>query len=838
MDVIDMLRQRFSQTGMNRRIILWHDPDGEQNLADLEDALSSLGVRVWEWTRQNALRTKYQVEVADPDTPYLIYARFPRPDAQDDWLLDIRLYGEEFVADPVAIRLETLGISHAAAREFVTAHYPFFRSQERVGKVARLMPERPDLEHLILATLAAATGAEFADRLFIARRVLSGGIEEEANEAYQALVKWGLEAVFWEHMRSAFGFPQEVSSLRDLFYGIARSHLAQGVDAPLPAWDAPVSRMPNACRIFLDEALRSRDGAAFDALLRRFSVDLGVSSWLSQLSCESLLRCDTVPETHEHILRTLGEQLTHEVADADRWRNWLRDRQDTHGYEAWRPVYEALGFALELQEEKRAFERVAPPGDAKAWFEAYASRWFGVDQLYRRFSTTAAAVDRPGWETLFGLKARWDNWYSHVFLPRWGDWTDQLLRDGWAASWPIAEVKQQRHFFTQYVANHLARERVFVIISDALRYEAGAELADRLKRRMPGEVHLEAMQASLPTYTRLGMASLLPGRTLSIEDSGAVLRDGLPTDSLEARGGILSAHADGALALRWSDFESLPVQEGEERIRGKRLIYFYHDAIDAIGDQARSESRAFAAVDQAIDELEAAVRKLVRSYRAVRVIVTADHGFLYQTTSVEAWAKPDRVTGQVYDGNRRFALGRRLSTPPGSIPVSLSYLGLDVEAVVAAHIHRFTGHGGLRFVHGGALPQEAIVPVVVCHQTRSQAGRQLPLVDVSLVNRSRVVTTYEFTAILFQEQKLGEDRQPRHLRIGLYLDGQRISNEVTRSFHLQGGPADREVRVPLQLFERDYPLGAMAVLRLEDVSGPETQLYREYDIELRIASWI
>jgi uncharacterized protein (TIGR02687 family) len=836
MNVIDLLRQRFTSPSAHRHIVIWHDPDGDADVQELQAALADLGVKVWEWTRDNSFRTKYQLEIADPHTPYLVYARFPKPSVHEDWLLDIRLYGDEFVADRTALCLQEFGITHPAAREFVSAHLAFFRSQERVRKVQRLLPERPSPKQLVLATLAAATGAEAPDVMRIVRQVLAAGLDEDVNPPYQQLAKWRLTASFWNEVREVFGFPPETLTLRQLFYAVAASHLAHGVDAELPSeWGVLRSETPNTCRIFLDDTLRSPDGAAFAAHLRQFSADLGVTAWLAQLPYDRYVRCDTVPETHQLLLRHLCEQLIHEVADSARWLDILSERRNTHGYETWRHAYAALEIALSLQQEKQRFAEESSPSDPKAWFDGYVARWYRIDQLYRRFSSESAKVDEALLEPLATLRERWDNWYSHVFLPACGEWTDHLLRQGWADAWPIPGVPQQRQFYAQYVAPHTARERVFVLVSDALRYEAGEELATRLNGRLQGQVELTAMQASLPTYTRLGMASLLPGRAISMNGSGAVLRDGRPTDSLEARGDILSAHADGAVALRWSDFDALTVQQGEAVIRGKRVIYLYHDVIDAIGDQSRSETRTFAAVQQAIDELEAAVHKLARSYRAVRIVVTADHGFLFQPLAVEAWAKPDPVTGHVYDGNRRFAVGRDLSAPAGSHRVSLAYLGLDVEAVIAASVYRFTGHGGMRFVHGGAMPQEAIVPVIVYHPNRSQARGLLPYVDVALVNRGRVVTSYEFTAILFQEQKAGVDYQPRHLRIGLYWDGMRISTEVTRTFDLQGDPPEREVRVPLHLFEREYPLGAIAKLRLEDVSGPETTLYREYDVELRIA---
>ncbi len=859
MDALDLLKQRFSAPTLHRRLVFWHDPEGERDIQELHLALEPLGVRVWEWTTDNAFRTKVQLEVTDPDTPYLLYARFARPSIAEDWLLDLRLYGEEFVADEMALLMDRLRVSQSAirpqfpaptdyklvappselrsVRSWLQTHRAFFRSQERVRKVERLLPEHPREDQLVLAVLAVAIGVDVPDLNAAVRRVLSLGLDESQHPVYPNLVKWGLEDDFWHQAQSAFGMAGEMRNLQTFFDVLAASHLAQGLDVALPtAWAIPSSSIPNTCRIFLDDALRSADSFAFVDHLASFSARVGLQAWLCDQPYEAYARCDTVPETHQLLLAHVCQELTHETANPKRIRPLLTARQTTHGYGAFARAYEALGQALSLQEEKVLFAQASPPTEKTDWIEGYVNRWFRVDQCYRKFSAALDELHQPDW--LMALKEEWDRWYTNTFLLTVGEWTDRVLDEGSSKEWTTMGVLQQRAFFSKVISEHLSRERVFVIISDALRYEAGQELADVLRKRINAQVDVQPMQASLPTYTKLGMASLLPGGTFSFGEHGAVLRDGMRTDGVEAREQILSHHVEGARAVKWTDFQSLPVQDGEELIKGKRLVYVYHDVIDATGDQAKSETRTFLAVHQAIEELAFAVDKFVRSYRAVRIVITADHGFLYQPGAVEAWAKPTPVEGDIYDGNRRFAIGRSLTTPPGTRAVSLRYLGPDADAVVATGIHRLTVRGGgQRYVHGGAMPQEAIVPVITYRQIRGQAKvSEHTRVEVVLANRSRLVTSYSFTAVFFQEQKVSPSHLPRHLRMALYLDETRISTEATRAFDSKAEVQQRQTDVLFHLFERDYPMGARSVLRLEDVSGSDTVLYSEYDVELRIVA--
>ena len=79
-------------------------------------------------------------------------------------------------------------------------------------------------------------------------------------------------------------------------------------------------------------------------------------------------------------------------------------------------------------------------------------------------------------------------------------------------------------------------KKVFVIISDALRYECAAELQRRIEREDRFKAELKAQLAPLPSFTQLGMAALLPHATLSLSPDGmSAFADGQPTAGTEAR---------------------------------------------------------------------------------------------------------------------------------------------------------------------------------------------------------------------------------------------------------------------------------------------------------------
>ena len=95
----------------------------------------------------------------------------------------------------------------------------------------------------------------------------------------------------------------------------------------------------------------------------------------------------------------------------------------------------------------------------------------------------------------------------------------------------------QRDFYARNLKN--VKERTVVIISDAMRYEVGKELFRRIQDDPKCTAKLEVQLGVLPSYTRLGMAALLPHAELTMTDDFKVLIDGMPCDNLAEREAIL-----------------------------------------------------------------------------------------------------------------------------------------------------------------------------------------------------------------------------------------------------------------------------------------------------------
>ena len=110
-----------------------------------------------------------------------------------------------------------------------------------------------------------------------------------------------------------------------------------------------------------------------------------------------------------------------------------------------------------------------------------------------------------------------------------------------------------------------------------------------------------------------------------------MLVDGKPTASLSSA--TTSSARVGGHGLQGGRIAGHEEGRGPGVRHGKRVVYIYHNTVDAVGDTASTEAQTFEAVRTAIDELAALVGYIVNNLNGNYVVVTADHGFLFTETA-------------------------------------------------------------------------------------------------------------------------------------------------------------------------------------------------------------
>lgn len=112
-------------------------------------------------------------------------------------------------------------------------------------------------------------------------------------------------------------------------------------------------------------------------------------------------------------------------------------------------------------------------------------------------------------------------------------------------------------------------ERVFILVSDAMRYEIGVELAERLNAETMGSCEMETMLSVLPSITKLGMPALLPHREIDIDTNGNVYVDGMNAVGFENRKKIIESKVSDSIAVHFQDILAMNKMGRRETFKGK-----------------------------------------------------------------------------------------------------------------------------------------------------------------------------------------------------------------------------------------------------------------------------
>ena len=848
------LQQKFIAEGA--RLVFWHDPDGEFGDYVAGGLAGDLAyVKVLDVQEVGGLSSKLLLEREDTTGKYLVYTRDALPAAEQDWLLDIRLYSAQFHADVASLWLQELGLSGLYLRDHLRARQGFLGNQERRAKLKQLISAGDDEAAIDMKMMAVLVGAQGHSPFEVLRALCQlhlTGVFLDNNrfdlntppEVMATLNKMGLLDRFWSEMRREFGYAADTPTVGGLLRRLFVSELLHQMDgipvAPLAHFVLPAAGRRNAVVCLTQWRDSSVNAMSHDAAAEAVGAELKVGEHLSGVALDTLKGVYTFWEAEKRCAsalkdRVLGEAQTVDVeavaaiAGERQAGHWLAGPcRDLRERRAISDAYHAIVAAAELFALHVAHQNTLSFETPGALLAAYGKDLHRFDRLYRRFCTRARAAQGQGWDLLKTLADEVERVYDQGFLLPLGVEWSRLLDDGFLDEWALDDFAPQQDFFANIIGPHLGgsdRSRAFVIISDALRYEAARELVEALNGRYRMNAEISGMLAVLPSYTALGMASLLPHEALAYGESGEVLVDGSGVAGTAARSKQL-ATVQG-IACQAKDLRVMKRDDARAFIDGKRVVYIYHNVIDARGDSASTEGETFEAVDHCIGELVELVQFCVNTLNASRVWVTADHGFLFQqqrpdvTDKSELCQKPPHAVKV----KKRYIIGRNLGRAAeahhGSTAVTAGASG-EMEFWVPRGANRFHFTGGARFVHGGAMPQEVMVPLVTVTHLRGKqkAGSRTEKVSVQVLGAKHKITTPRYRFELIQTEAVGDRRKPITLRAAVYDGASAVTSLETITFDSTSDSIEeRKKSIRLQLRTGTYDKTRPYRLVLRDVES-------------------
>lgn len=808
----------------HHRLVFWYD--AERDWGDTFDGFVDDGV-VKLNVAGDEFATKVRIVRANnPDARFLIYVPSARPADRDNWLLDLLLQGHEYRADRAALAIQDVGLP----REFVSIaeeHAAFFNSSKRIDALKALVSPDDDERDVRRKMMAVLTGSSPELDAILLHFLDKGPDAELIDPVVEAFGSAKLVEPFWREVGRSFGYMPTAPALRDFVVSLFR-----GAN-PL---DSQLAEQPHAV-VFLRRWKDSQAHcASFEKWSARMERELRVAAALDAVDGRLILgECDTFQLFEKYSLHRLCQQFREQVSAVD-LRAGIQQRRRSYWHSPYAHGYKALETAVELRELLSAADLTVESVSAGA--HRYIASWWQIDAAYRQ---TVYHLRSFGQVQVMEPVSAWleGAYVNNFLLPLADRWSDQVRR---METWDCPDLPPQRRFFDTYVQPYLSKaQKVFVIVSDALRYEAAAEFASRLVSSNRWTTEIEAMFGVLPSYTQLGMASLLPGRALAVEANVATVSiDGRSATGTENRADVLSRGCNGrAHAIQAEAFLDMNSKtDGRALMRDHDVVYIFHNRIDKVGDSASTEARTTEAVEETFMELDRIIKK-VASINGTNMLLTADHGFLFQQDPLNEEDMTPLPEADAWTfRNRRFSLGSGIISTHAVKVFSASALGVtgNWEAAFPMSLGRFPLQGsGKRYVHGGISLQEVIVPVVKIHKARVD---DTDTVEVDFMRVPAKITTGQLSISLLQDRPVVGKLLPRTVRVGVYAkNGPPISE--FKSLTLDSSeiePRLRETNIVLTLSHAaDQYNGAEVDIRLEEMVQGTRQwvIYRTRGIKLQ-----
>lgn len=765
----------------DKRIVFWYD-EKKEFINDFQE-LDLPGIVKWE-VNNNEFNLKYRIFIEDTTSRFLIYCPFARKRMADNWLLDIELSSAEFSTDIASQYAEECGIPFVHL-ETVKAHIAFFEVAQRRTELAKLLKARQVTDSVLKRCMLAVITKQKKPDFSIAD-ILTALLSHMLNgddSLMELIDKSALTDFFWNEIRIKFAYRNETPTLKDFAIVLLKTDFYFNINAE-------EVELSNDARNYTASLKDSKSIGDFFERISCYVEDiLKLDDEIKEYKIEQLIETDTFKSIEQVIIASLASEIKGNREYFSHVADIISTRERSYWFSKYRQIYEALYQAAKFNKLLSGFSNSM--ANASSGISNYTSSWYEIDQTYRKF-LAAVDSDNTAYAPLDEIRSSIEGKYINKFLipvnENWDKFAFSAATDGYLGS----KVIRQRNFFDEkvYPAIKNGINKLTVIISDALRYEVGKDISDMiaLKDKMTAEI--TPMVASAPSYTQLGMASLLPNHSLSIKENATVYVDGLSSVGLENRARILSTAlternpALKSMVVSSSQIEDMQTERIKDLVRDNNVIIVYHNMID--DDEGKNTPTV---CQNTVERLTALVTKLT-SGNAYNIIITADHGFLYQhgqlDTNEYASTGYPSASSVTYD-DRRFIIGYGIGEDTGYSVKKASDYGLlsdddNLEIAIPNNILRFRkkGNDG-KYAHGGLSLQELIIPVITINKGRKSDVRD---VEVIFQPRTTTITTGTVEVVAIQKEAVSGKVQPVEAVIGIYADDNTpLSQETTVIFN-------------------------------------------------------
>jgi len=405
------------------------------------------------------------------------------------------------------------------------------------------------------------------------------------------------------------------------------------------------------------------------------------------------------------------------------------------------------------------------------YIKFYTERFYLIDQYYRlaveKYYQLKQA-ELPILDSINKAKSRLDQDYSKTCNLLNLEWVKCLKEKGKGLR-SVTNVYRQENFYQENVADF--PNKLAVIVSDALRYEVAKELMDEMGKEKHSET-LEVGLAMLPTETKFCKPALFPHESMELDEAEMLLDGEKCPVSMAQRTAFLNKYKDGAVCLDFNDVYSSPMKNRE--YFKLPVVYIFHNAIDESG-HLNDPAAVVDACRSSINKLRDFIQRLHATYNIHNVILTADHGFLFEDKEFEEKDKHP-VKEDCIEKKTRYYLTRRDDPQEGITKFRLTEVsGMTDHTVYVAvpdGTNRMAAPGGYQFAHGGASLQELLIPMMFSRLKRKDTKEK---VGVSVLEANLRMTSSRLKFTVIQSEAISEDLQGRTIQCAVFVGNDQVT---------------------------------------------------------------
>ncbi len=494
--ILNLLKDKIEKSRLQKErvIIFWIDIE---KLYDGSVATTTIpNFKIVIHNKYNQFFLKQLIEIEEPNSNFIIYRNEDIAE-NENWLIDIEKYSEYFSPDEISLLIDELEVPKHLQNYF-RVYKKFFSSKRR--EAFKILYNKNQNEKELLCTFYAVI---FKIKSKSHYDILKTFIMESINgiDLLGELEKYNLRNSFENFIKEEYGADLSQIEVRSFINTLLLCHF----DYKLRNinFKELLHLNKNSAYLLVEYLLKDNDfKERINPILLSMENDGKIKDIINSISLEELVKIGTFDYIDSIILKRILVETRNSNISSEYLLNLIGQRKsETYNFKTYESEYRVIELTLQF---RMLIKEIKLSGDSSVGiFRSYTEEIYKIDSLYRKFSFEYENLkDKDDYLSLQQfMEIEYNNYYNRYLSEAWevSAQKDDVFKT------PVLDL--QNNFFEREIMPFVRRKnKIFVIISDALRYEVAMELAENLSKESTDRVRVEtgAMLGAIPSITKIG----------------------------------------------------------------------------------------------------------------------------------------------------------------------------------------------------------------------------------------------------------------------------------------------------------------------------------------------